>query len=200
MLDEVVDPDDVRVFHLGEGEDFGGGGGHGVGVAGVQQALEHHPAVVHVAVDRQVDPAEAAVRDASLHFVLPAHEVAARKLGNKRVSRAALGAEALGAPGLSVPSTPDRLVAFGVAAEPAALRHLRVGQDRGGWIALRYARYRDDPGAEAAASAGRSSTTRCGPFAPTRARRRTWQRRSPPSRSRRLAAQPVAGAVPQTSQ
>ena len=108
------------MFDLGEREDLGRGGGHRVGVAGVQQALEHHPAVVHVAVDRQVDPAEAAVRDAALHLVLPADEVAARQLGNERVSRAALGAEALGAPGLSVAAASDGLAAVGVAAEPAA--------------------------------------------------------------------------------
>ena len=62
----------------------------------------------------------------------PPTQVTARKLGNKRVSGAALGAEALRAPGLAVASTPDGLVAVGVAAEPVALRHLRIGQDRGG--------------------------------------------------------------------
>ena len=60
------------MFHLREGLGFGGGSSHGVGIGGVHQTLEHHPAVVHVAVDRQVDPAEAAVRDASLNFVLAA--------------------------------------------------------------------------------------------------------------------------------
>ena len=179
------------MFHLGEGEDFGGGGGHGVGVAGVQQALEHHPAVVHVAVDRQVDPAEAAVRDASLHFVLPADEVAARKLGNKRVSRAALGAEALGAPGLSVPSAPDRLVAFGVAAVPAAppAPAGRSGSRRQG---------RPSACAESRRSRRRggrdccpSSTNQCGTFAPTLCAPTEWQKRSPPSRSRRVAMRRV---------
>ena len=109
MFDEVVDADDVRVLHLGEGEGFGGGGGHRVGVAGVHEALEHHPAVVHVAVDRQVDPAEPAVGDAAAHFVLPADEVAARKPGNKGERCAALGAEALGTPWFSVASAPDGL-------------------------------------------------------------------------------------------
>ena len=78
MLDEVVDPDDARVFHLGEGECFGCSGGHGVGVARVDQTLEHDPAVVDVAVDRQVDPAEAAVGDTAAHLVLPADQIAAR--------------------------------------------------------------------------------------------------------------------------
>jgi hypothetical protein len=46
------------------------------------------------------------------------------------------------------------LIAFGVAAKPVALGHLRVGEDRGGWITLRYARHLDNPGAKAAAIAG----------------------------------------------
>ena len=33
MLDEVIDPDNIRVFYLGESEDFGRGGSHGVSVA-----------------------------------------------------------------------------------------------------------------------------------------------------------------------
>ena len=108
---------------------------------------------MHVAVDRQVDPAEAAVSDAPLHFVLPSEQVTARKLGNKRVPRAALGAEALGTSRLSVVPTPDGLVAVGVAAEPPPLRHLRIGQDRGGGIAHGNARHGDNSGAEPAAGA-----------------------------------------------
>ena len=61
----------------------------------LMQALEHDPAVVHVAVDRQVDPAEAAVCEAALHFVLAADEVAARKLGNERVSACRTGCRSL---------------------------------------------------------------------------------------------------------
>jgi hypothetical protein len=95
------------------------------------------------------------MREAALDLVLPTHQVAARKLGNERVSRAALGAVALGESGLSVPAAADGLLAFGVAAEPTPLRHLRVRQDCPGGIALGYARYRDDPGAEAAAGARR---------------------------------------------
>ncbi len=173
MLDEVVDADDVRVFDPGEGEDLGLGHGHRLGVAGVQQALEDHPAVFDVAVDRQIDPAEAAVRDASLDFVLPTHSVATRKLGNKRISRAALGAEALGAPWLSVPAASDRLVAFVITAVPARLRYLRVLQNRGDRVALRNARNLDDPGAEAAATASHRRRTSAG-----RSHRRCARRRS----------------------
>src|SRR5262249_51908682 len=140
---------------LGEGENLGGGSGHGLRIAGVQQALEHHPAVVYVAVDRQIDPAEAAMRDTALHFILPTHKFTTRKLGNKRVSGTALRAEALRAPRLPVPSSPDRLVAFVITAVPTALGDLRVGQDRGDRIALRDARHLDNPCAEAPAGAGR---------------------------------------------
>ena len=155
VLDEVVDADDVRVFHFGEGQRFGFGGGHGVGVGGIDQTLEHHPAVVHVAVDRQVDPAESAVRDAAPHLVLPADQVAAGKLGNEREWGSARGAEALRATGRSVARPSDGLVAFGVAAEPLTLRNLRVGQDRRGWVPFGHRRYGDDSGAEAPASTGR---------------------------------------------
>src|SRR4029079_15820042 len=119
MLDEVVDADDVRVFDPGECEDLGLGHRHRLGVAGVQQALEDHPAVFDVAVDRQINPAEAAVRNATLDLVLSANQVPARKLGYKRISRATLGAEALGSSGLSVPTASDRLVAFVITAVPA---------------------------------------------------------------------------------
>jgi hypothetical protein len=36
VLDEVIDPDDVRVFHLGQELALGDCGRHGVRVAGVQ--------------------------------------------------------------------------------------------------------------------------------------------------------------------
>ena len=171
VLDEVVDPDDVGVFHLGEGEGFGGSGGHRVGVARVHETLEHHPAVVDVAVDGQVDPAESAVGDAAAHFVLPADQVAARKLGNKGERCAALGAEPLCPTGFPVASTPDGLIAVGVATEPVALRNLRIGQDRLGRIAPWHRWDCHHPGAE-------SSTGACG-F------RRSGSRRSARTRGRR---------------
>ena len=177
VLDEVVDPDDVGVFHLGEGEGFGGSGGHRVGVAGMHETLEHHPAVVDVAVDGQVDPAEAAVGDAAAHFVLPADQVAARKLGNKGERSAALGAEALRAPGFSVASAPDGFVAVGVAAESVTLRNLRIGQDRLGRIAPWHRRDSHHPGAESSTGAcgfGRSGSRRS---ARTRGRRHRCRRR-----------------------
>ena len=77
MLDEVVDADDVGVLDLGEEAALGDRRGHRVLVAGVQQALEHHPPVGDRAVDRQIDPAQAAVGEAAHHLVLPVHDVAA---------------------------------------------------------------------------------------------------------------------------
>ena len=73
---EVVDLDDQRVLDLGEELLLGDGRGERVGVTGVEQALEHHPAVGDVAVLGEVDPAEAAVRDRADHLVLAADEVA----------------------------------------------------------------------------------------------------------------------------
>ncbi len=45
VLDEVVDADDVGVLDLGEEAALGRGRRQRLLVAGVQQALEHHPAV-----------------------------------------------------------------------------------------------------------------------------------------------------------
>ena len=193
MLDEVVDPDDVRMFHLGQSEGFGLGSGHGVGVAGVHQSLEHDPAVVHVSVDGQVDPAESAVRDTSLHFVLAADEVTARQLGNKGVPGTAGRAESLGATGLSVASPPDGLPAIRAAAEPLPLRHLRIGEYRRRRIASRHRRYRDDSGTEASATAalrGGARSRSAGSL------RRSHGR----CRRRPLTGGSVSGAVPQMSQ
>ena len=69
---EVVDLDDQRVLDLRQELLLGDRRGQRVGVAGVEQALEHHPAVGDVAVAGEVDPAEAAVGDRAGDFVLPA--------------------------------------------------------------------------------------------------------------------------------
>ena len=64
------------MLHLGEELPLGDRGLERVGVAGVEQALEHDVAVGHVAVAGEVDPAEAAVRDAADDLVLAADEIA----------------------------------------------------------------------------------------------------------------------------
>ena len=135
MLHEVVDPHDIRVFHLGEELALGDRGGHGVGVAGVEQALEHHPAVADVVVPGQVDPAEPAEGEAAEHLVLPGHQVARLQLRAEREPGAAVAAETLGQPGPAVLAAPDGLLA--ARAEATVLRDLRVGEDGAGRVAVR---------------------------------------------------------------
>jgi hypothetical protein len=146
VLDEVVDPDDVRVFHLGEEPALGDRGRHGVGIPGVEQALEHHPAVIHVVIPGQVDPAEAAEREAAEHLVLARDQVARFQLGGEGEPGAAVAAEALGQPGPAVPAAPDGLLAVGAVAP--VLRDLRVGQHRAGRVAVGHRRDLDKPCAE----------------------------------------------------
>lgn len=156
VLDEVDDADDVRVVHLGQEAAFGDGHRQGVLVPGVEQALEHHPLVVDPPVDRQVDPAEPAVRQAADHLVLPADQVAAAQLGRERVRGAALGAEAVRAAGPAVPVPAHRGVALG--AEPLALRHLRVLQDRQRRIGGRDGRHRHQAGAQPVPAGGAAAS------------------------------------------
>ena len=105
--DEVVDLDDQRVLDLREEALLGDGGRERVGVAGVEQALEHHPAVGDVLVAGQVDPAEAAVGQAAGDLVLPGDQVAGVQLGGEGELLAARRAEALGAPRTAVLAAPD---------------------------------------------------------------------------------------------
>ena len=154
MFDEVVDLHDVGMVHPGQGLSFGLGGLHRIDVRRVHQTLENHPAVVQSSVDRQVDPAQAAMGQTALHLVLFTHQFATGKLGDKRVARAASCAEALGSTRLPVLVTPDRPATFGVAAEPAWLRNPGVGQDRGERVGGRDARHRYDACAEPAPVAG----------------------------------------------
>ncbi len=57
VLNEVVDLDDVGVLDLGQELLLGHRRRHRGRVAGVDQSFEDHPAVVHVVVAGQVDPA-----------------------------------------------------------------------------------------------------------------------------------------------
>ena len=76
MLNRVVDLHDVRVFDPGEEAPLDDGGGHGRFVTGVEQALEHNPAVVDVAVPGQIYPAHAPMGQAAGDLVLTGHQVA----------------------------------------------------------------------------------------------------------------------------
>ena len=160
VLDEVVDPHDVGVLDLGEEAPLGDGRGQRVLVPGVQQALEHHPAVGDRAVHREVDPAEPAVREAALHVVLPVHDVALAQLGREGVRVPALGAVALGTAGPALPAAADRRPAVALAAEPLALGHLGVDQHRGRRVRARDGRHGDQPRAELAA--GRAAAAAAG--------------------------------------
>ena len=124
---------------------LGDGRRHRVGVAGVEQALEHHPAVADVAVPGQVDPAEAAVGEAAEHLVLPGDELAGHQLGAEGVPGAAVRAEPLGQAGPAVARLADRLAA--VTAEPPVLRDLGVGEHRRGRVERRDRRHHDQAGA-----------------------------------------------------
>ena len=146
VLDEVVDADDVRVFHLGEELALGDRGRHGVRVPGVQQALKHHPAVADVAVAGQVDPAEPAEGEAAEHLVLPRHQITRLQLRAEREPGAAVAAEAFGQPGAPVPAAPDGLIAAG--AEAPVLRDLRVGEYGAGRVTVGHRRDLDQPRAE----------------------------------------------------
>ena len=148
MLHEVIDPHDIRVFHLGEELALGDRGGHGIGIAGVQQALEHHPAVADVVVPGQVDPAEPAEGEAAEHLVLARHQIARLQLRAEREPGAAVAAETLGQPGPAALAAPDGLLA--ARAEATALRDLRVGEDGAGGVAVRHRRDLHQPGPQPA--------------------------------------------------
>ena len=148
--------------------------------AGVDQALEHHPAVVDVAVDGQVDPAEAAVGDAAAHLVL------ARRPGRRETAWA----------GTRTARRP----------RGRSLRRGRAGRRGRGRRAGRTCRRTGGP----RAPAGRSSARRRGRRAAPRARRRgprracrgwsRWRSCGPShGRTDRSPGCPPAGCLPPTA-
>ena len=80
MFDEVVDLDDAGMVHHGEELAFGDGDRLRLLSARLEQTLEYHPPIAHVAIDRQIDPADAAVGDAALNLVLVGHQLAGLQL------------------------------------------------------------------------------------------------------------------------
>ena len=81
VVDEVEDTHDRRVRELGEELSLGHRDLAGLGAVGVEQALEHDPAVGDVVVDGDIDPAHAAVREAALDLVLIGDDVTGLQLG-----------------------------------------------------------------------------------------------------------------------
>ena len=144
--DEVVDLHDQRVLDLRQELLLDDGHREGVGVAGVEQTLQHHPPVGDVLVLGEVDPAETAVGEAARHLVLVRHQVTWLELRGEGELVAALGAEALGAPGLTVSTAADRRSA--ARADALVLRHHRVDHDRLGGVDRRGRRHPGQAGAE----------------------------------------------------
>lgn len=160
VLHEVVDPHDVGVLDLREEAPLRDRGRHGVLVAGVQQALEHHPPVRDGPVHREVDPAEAAVREAARDLVLAVDQVTRVQLRHEGVRVPALGAETF-RPSRPLTARPaHRSTAVRARAEPLALRDLRILQHRLRRIRTRYLRYVDQPCPEPAAARGRGGRAR----------------------------------------
>src|SRR5207244_6489950 len=115
-------------------------------VSGVQQTLEDDVAVRDVAVPREIDPAEATVRDASDDFVLAADDLAGLKLRGERVRRPALRAETLGATRLALLRPADRRAAR--RTEALLFENLGMRQHYRARIGHRSRRNGGDAGAE----------------------------------------------------
>ena len=179
VLDEVEDLDDVRVLDLGQEASLDERGGGRVVVAGVEQALEHHPAVGHVVVARQVDPSHPAVREAAHDLVLAGDDVARGELGSEGERRAALAAESFRASRGAVAPAPDGLSAAG--AEAPGLDDLRILHDRRRRVAVGHGGHVDEARPEAAANhprraaRDRPACLRRGRAAEDRLRGRGWR-------------------------
>ncbi len=94
---EVVDLHDEWVFDLGEVLLLADRCSCRIGVASVEQALEHDPAIVDVAVLGEVDPAHPTVGEAADDLVLAADERTEGELRLEVERRPALRAETLAA-------------------------------------------------------------------------------------------------------
>ena len=161
--DEVVDRDDVGVAELGQELALGAGRGERSRVVRVEDALEHDPAVVDVAVDGEVDPAEAAVRQRAAHLVLARDQRPLCQGRGERVRRAVLRAEPANQAGASLAAAADGVRCAAVAAVAVALGHLGIAQQRAGRVDARHRR--DVVGAAAAVQRrrGRAGGQRAAP-------------------------------------
>ena len=128
MFDEVVDLDDAGMVRHGEELAFGDGNLLRLLSAGLKEAFEHYPAIADVAVDRQIDPADAAVCDAALNGVLAGDHLTGFQLRREREHRAAIRTHAFAWP-RSARGTPlDRSLAC--AAVPFRLGDNGIGECR----------------------------------------------------------------------
>ena len=142
MLDEVVDLDDQWVLDGRQELLLRLGCRAGVLIAGVEQALQHHPAVGDVAVAGEVDPAHAAVGEGALDLVLAGDEFARRDGWMEVEGGAAFGALALDFAGFAIGAASDRFTAVGAVAP--GLRDDRVGHHGLDRVDGRCGRHRGD--------------------------------------------------------
>ena len=138
VLDEVVDLHDPRVRHLGQELPLGHRDRLGFGVTGMHQTLEHDGPFVDVVVERQVHPAQPAVRDAALDLVLVGDHVAGNQLRQERIRAAAVRAPPLRQRPAVGRRPADRAAA--VPAEPFRLGHNGIGHQRGQRVDLGHPR------------------------------------------------------------
>ena len=148
VLDEVEDLHDRGMDHLGEESPLSHRDRLRFGVTGMDQAFEHNWAVVDVSVQREVHPAQPAVRDATFDLVLAGHHVARIELRQKRIRTTAMRAIAFGLSFLVFTGSANRPSA--VPAEPLRLRHNRIRHQRFEGIDVRHARNLDEPAAQPA--------------------------------------------------
>ena len=128
VLDEVEDLHDRGVDNLGEEPPLGHRDGLCFGVTGMHQAFEHHRAIVDVAVERQINPAQSAVRDAALDDVLAGNDGTRIQLRQERIGASAVRAPALRLRLGFLAGSADRPST--VPAEPFGFRHNRIGHQR----------------------------------------------------------------------
>src|SRR5699024_3206264 len=126
------------------------------------QTLEHDPAIVDIAVTRQVDPSEATVGQTAQHLVLATDQVTLGELGAEGELGPTAATKTFRAAGAAVPAAADLLSA--VAAKTALLRHHRIGHDRFGRVPVGHRGDLDHPHAahppdrSAVAAAGKGGT------------------------------------------
>ena len=143
------------MLDLGQEPPLGDGRLLRVRVAGVEQALEHHPAVVDVAVLGQIDPAEAAVGEAAEDLVLAGDQFAGLQLRLEGEPGPAVRAEPLNRPGR--PSRRDR------PAGRSCRRTACSGAPPGSPAPRRPGRGRERAGSRPARRRGGPATTCCFP-------------------------------------
>ena len=127
VLDEVVDLDDPGMVDRGQELPFRDRDALRLRIRGIQQAFEDDGPVAHVAVDGQVDPAEAAVGDGAGDLVLVGDQCSGSQSRDEGVPGAAVAAVAGRGTGALALGSTDGFAA--APAEPLAVGDHRVVDD-----------------------------------------------------------------------